>query len=180
MNTDTEPPSEPILVAANAGLAIELNDMQAHVSVDRDALIRLARLTLAGEGIERASISIALVDDPTIHQINARHLGHDWPTDVITFVLSDDDELAGELVVSGEMAATTAREAGIDPQGELALYVVHGLLHLCGYDDVTDATAAMMRQREGEVLANAGLINPFSLVGSTPSATGKSEREHLR
>ena len=96
---------------------------------------RLVREVLIGRGSR--PISIALVDDATIHAVNRRHLAHDWPTDVISFRLSevDDDELAGELVVSAEMAATTARQAGVGAWDELALYVVHGLLHLCGYDD---------------------------------------------
>lgn len=182
MNTDTDPPSGLSFDARANGIAVELSDVQAHLRVDREALVRLARGVLAGEGIDRAAISIALVDDATIHEINARHLGHDWPTDVISFILSDqgDAELAGELVVSGEMAVATAREAGADPHAELTLYVVHGLLHLCGYDDATETSAGAMRQREGEVLARAGLINPFSLVGSTHSANRVPERERAR
>ena len=135
MNTETEAESgEPPSASA---IAVELSDTQAHLAVDRAALVRLAQSVLAGEGVARASVSIALVDDATIHAVNRRYLDHDGPTDVISFVLSDPGtpDLAGELVVSAEMAATTAREAGAEPLDELALYVVHGLLHLCGYDD---------------------------------------------
>jgi probable rRNA maturation factor len=146
---------------------VEVVDHQSHLRVDPNALAGLARAVLAGEGIQDASVSIVLVDDATIHDLNRRHLGHDWPTDVITFGLSESGEspLAGELVVSAEMAATTAREAGADPWPELALYVVHGLLHLCGYDDRTEADASRMRRREAEVLAAAGLPNAFDRVG---------------
>ena len=90
------------------------------------------------EGVEPASISIALVDDATIHAINRKHLGHDWPTDVISFLLSEParPELAGELVVSAEMAAAHGAASRRSTRWtELSLYVVHGLLHLCGYDD---------------------------------------------
>ena len=113
------------------------------------------RVVLAAEGHSRASISIAVVDNATIHTINQAHLGHDWPTDVITFPLADPDEsvLTGELVVSAEMACTTARELGVKPSDELALYVVHGLLHLCGFDDHDDSERRRMRQREHELLA---------------------------
>lgn len=156
--------------------------MQGHHRVDREALIRLARGVLVGEGRAQAAVSIALVDNAAIHEINRRHLGHDWPTDVISFVLSDhdDSELAGELVVSAEMAEQTAREAGADPTAELALYVVHGLLHLCGFDDTTEAGAAAMRKREGEVLAREGVVNTFSLVGTTEPAGVVRERESAR
>ena len=63
------------------------------------------------------------------------------------------------------MAADTARDAGAEPYAELALYVVHGLLHLCGHDDRTEADAVAMRTREAEVLAAEGLTNTFPLVG---------------
>jgi len=158
-----------------AGIEVEISDTQSHLPIDRDALARLARRALAAQGVGHASISIAVVDDPTIRAINARHLGHDWPTDVISFGLSDpgDPGLAGELVVSAEMAAATARASGVEPFAELALYVVHGLLHLSGLDDSTPDEAAAMRRREGEVLAGLGLANPFPLVGPPAGPEGR-------
>ena len=87
---------------------------KAIIRVDPAALEDLVRLVLASHRRERASISIALVDDAAIHAVNRTHLGHDWPTDVISFPLSapDDSVLAGELVVSAEMAVASARELG--------------------------------------------------------------------
>ena len=81
---------------------------------------------------------------------------------MITFGLSGAGgaTLEAELVVSAEMAASTALAAGTDPDEELALYVVHGLLHLCGFDDLDADDAAAMRSREGEVLAMLGLAQP--------------------
>jgi probable rRNA maturation factor len=150
----------------SGSLAIEVSDTQSHLRIDREALARLAATTLGAEGVQSASLSIALVDDATIRKINRDHLGHDWPTDVISFGLSHsgDRTLAGELVVSAEMAATTARRVGVEAWHELALYVVHGLLHLCGYDDSEPAPRAQMRRREGELLAVAGLLNTFDAI----------------
>jgi probable rRNA maturation factor len=163
--TDAEP--EPERRPGPGDLAVEISDTQTHLAVDHEALAQLVRATLASEGVDRASISVAMVDDATIHTINRRHLDHDWPTDVISFGLSDpdDDALIGELVVSAEMAATTARTAGVPAWDELALYLVHGLLHLCGHDDSTPDARRAMRQREGEVLAASGLSNTFSATG---------------
>src|SRR4051812_46461401 len=98
-------------------LDIAITDAQDLIRVDPTTVSDLARRVLAGEGVASACVSIALVDDAAIHAINRRHLAHDWPTDVITFRLSDPDAdvLEAELVVSAEMAATTAREAGTDP-----------------------------------------------------------------
>ncbi len=68
--------------------------------------------------------------------------------------------MAGELVVSAEMAcATAARELDVEPLAELSLYVIHGLLHLCGFDDHDDADISRMRQREDELLALNGLTH---------------------
>lgn len=156
---------------------MEVSDTQSCLPVDRQALVRLANLVLQREQVARASISIVLVDDATIHGINRRHLGHDWPTDVITFPLSDpgDSELSGELVLSTEMAAATSREAGVDPQAELALYLVHGLLHLCGYDDQNDADSNLMRRREAEILAQAGLPNTYAALVSQIDDSAEQE-----
>ncbi len=162
---------------AEDAIAVEISDTQGRLQVAPEELTEVVRTVLDAEGRPRASISIALVDQASIHAINREHLGHDWPTDVISFPLSgpDDEELAGELIVSAEMAAETAAEIGVDPRDELALYVVHGLLHLCGYDDLSEADAAEMRRREGELLAACGRPNPFALVGSRPPATRPSE-----
>jgi probable rRNA maturation factor len=155
------------MMLAPTEIEVEISDNQSHLAADHDFLTGLISRTLAAYGLERASISLALVDDATIRTINARNLGHDWPTDVISFRLSDPDDpaFAGELVVSAEMAAATARDAGADPRAELALYVVHGLLHFCGLDDRDPDSEAEMRRSEGRILASEGLINTFPLVG---------------
>jgi probable rRNA maturation factor len=160
--------------------AIDVSDTQAFLAVDADALSALVRRVLAQEGIERASISLALVDNATIEVLNRRHLGHAWPTDVLSFVLSEPGEavLAGELVISAEMAAATAREAGVDPEAELALYLVHGLLHLCGYDDQAPADVERIRRREAEVMAAEGLTYTYPL--DAPAERSDSEREPVR
>ena len=151
----------------SAPIAIEVVDRQSVLRVDREAIAGLATVVLRGEGVTRAEVSIAIVDDAQIRRLNRQHLDHDWPTDVITFRLDDANggSLEAEVVVSAEMAAATAGESGADPRAELALYIVHGLLHLCGYDDMADADALVMRRREDEVLAALGLPNTFLRVG---------------
>ncbi len=158
-------------------ITVDLSDTQGHLRIDRSALVRLVRRVLIGEGVSAAEISVVVMNDAAIQDLNRRHLAHDWPTDVITFGLSELGEpvLAAEIIVSAEMAAATARRAGTDPQAELALYVVHGLLHLCGYDDQTPEAAGAMRRRETEVLAALGLPALFEAVGSAeegPSCPG--------
>lgn len=155
-------------------IVVEVGDARSLLKpADRPRLADVARRVLEAEGVVRAEVSIAVVDDPAIHEVNRRHLDHDWPTDVISFVLSDPGEdMAGELVVSAETAARMAARDGGDAWTEIVLYVIHGLLHLCGHDDLTEAGAAAMRRREGELLARVGLAHPFSPApGGTPRPT---------
>ncbi len=118
-----------------------------------------ARIVLEGEGVKEAKISLAFVDNPTIHRINKQFLDHDEPTDVITFPLSNAGAklLEGELVIGVEVALAQAQERGHAVEAELCLYVIHGLLHLCGYDDKKPRDAAEMRVKEKEYLEALGL-----------------------
>jgi len=132
---------------------------QEIVEIDRGKMRELVRAVLAGENIPDFEISLAFVDNPTIHRLNKRFLDHDEPTDVLTFPLGDGGgkKLAGELVLGVEVAKEQAAERGHDVGEELALYVIHGLLHLCGYDDKSPKLERAMRQRERHWLGTLGL-----------------------
>jgi probable rRNA maturation factor len=138
---------------------ISVASPQEVVAIDRGRMRAAARAVLEGEDAGNAEISLAFVDNPTIHALNKRFLGHDEPTDVLSFPLSQpgSGRLAGELVVGAEVAKEQAGQRGHDVQAELALYVIHGLLHLCGYDDHEPADAAAMRERERHYLRLLGL-----------------------
>lgn len=131
---------------------------QEIVTLPYPQLREVSRVVLEGEGITEAKISLAFVDDTTIHGINKRFLDHDEPTDVITFPLSGSaKKLEGELVIGVEVALRQAEERGHSVDAELCLYVIHGLLHLCGYDDKKPKDAAEMRVKERHYLQTLGL-----------------------
>jgi probable rRNA maturation factor len=132
---------------------------QETVPIDRALMRQTVRTVLEGEGKTDAEISLAFVDNATSRQLNQRYLGHDEPTDVLSFPLSEckGGQLSGELVVGAEVAQAQAESRGHDVQAELALYVIHGLLHLCGYDDKTLAATVDMRERERYYLRQLGL-----------------------
>ncbi len=165
--------------------SIAVANRQRLLPIDRRRLIRLARSVLAREEVAQADISVAIVDDPQIHAINRQFLNHDFPTDVISFLLDEDSAalptagktatssgakprrskaspraerrgagkvLGGEIVISAETALRSAGDYDQRPADELALYLVHGLLHLCGYDDLTPREKRLMRRREAEAL----------------------------
>ncbi|MCB9897616.1 MAG: rRNA maturation RNase YbeY [Planctomycetes bacterium] len=120
----------------------------------------VVRAVHAAEGAGAPGISVAIVDDATIRELNREWLGHDWATDAIAFDYGDDpspDDVRGEVVVSAETAAREAAARGLDARGELLLYVAHGVLHLLGWDDDTPARRRAMNARAGEILAGAGL-----------------------
>ncbi len=138
---------------------ISVQSPQEIVPIDRGRLREIARSVLEGEDVKDYEISLVFVDNPTIHQLNKRYLDHDEPTDVLSFPYSaaNAKKLEGELIVGVEIAKEQAAERGHDVQAELALYVIHGLLHLCGYDDKSAKDEKAMRERERHYLATTGL-----------------------
>lgn len=149
-------------VLLDAEPTIEIANEQSACRID-EALIRRAVLEiLAGEGVERAQISVAVVDDRTIQAIHRKYLNHDDPTDVISFPLEwKDGCLDGEIVVSAETALAAAQELGWPAENELLLYVVHGTLHLLGYDDQSQPDRREMRDRERRYLTRFGMVPPW-------------------
>lgn len=129
-----------------------------------DAAVRdtVRRARAYGER-EDLALSIVFVTDRALARLHGRHLGDRSTTDVITFDLSDDLEgPTGEIYVSAERAAQVARERRVSVKRELSLYVVHGVLHLCGYDDHAKADRAAMRAAEAEVLRSLGFEDDAS------------------
>jgi probable rRNA maturation factor len=187
---------------------IDIVSQQVALPVNTGLLQDAVASVLRQEQVGSAIVSITIVDNATIHRINREHLQHDYPTDVISFLLGfTDSELPdyepdndrdqsfselseaapeetaadttrddaadltvselpaagaaveGEIIASAEMAAQMAPEGQWSADAELALYVVHGLLHLCGYDDLTPADRSLMKTREILAMNSLG-FNP--------------------
>ena len=132
---------------------VEINNAQDVTPISRTLVRRAVRAAAAPEWGDRA-VSVALVDAEAMSEINARFTGRSEDADVLAFPLDDGaDALVGEVVVSASRAVAEAAARGIDPVEELILYVVHGALHLQGYDDHTTADRRKMYARERQVLA---------------------------
>src|ERR1700746_2414449 len=101
-------------------LRIKIAITQESVPLERARVREVARAVLQGEGVGEAEISLAFVDNATIHRLNKRFLDHDEPTDVLSFPLSEPGsrKLAGEVVIGAEVAAAQAAEHGHDVQAE--------------------------------------------------------------
>ena len=107
----------------------------------------LAVMRAAGVLAVLEEIEITLVDDPTIAKVHAEFLDDPTPTDVVTFE-------HGELVISAETAQRQAAAYGQELLRETALYIVHGILHLAGYEDYTEAEAEEMSAIQEKILAD--------------------------
>lgn len=143
-------------------MRIAITNRQSALPLDRPALRRIVRDVLTHEGIAEAEISLAFVGDEEMHALNRRHLDHDYATDVLSFLLDESETAVGraieaEIIVSTEYAARTAPQYGWPADSELILYVVHGLLHACGYDDLSADKKRQMRRAERSALRRHGL-----------------------
>ena len=107
-------------------------------------------LTLVAESeVKRiGDISIIFCSDPYILDINIRYLHHDYFTDIITFDYTEGDRLSGDLFISLDTVRANAAEYGSDFETELNRVMVHGVLHLIGYDDHSSADKKLMREKE--------------------------------
>jgi rRNA maturation RNase YbeY len=112
-----------------------------------------------------SELSIALVDAQTMSQLHQQYMGDPSPTDVLTFELEHGARrqvTAGEVVVCVPVARREAKQRGTPVAIELLLYALHGMLHLCGYDDGTTAAYTKMHATEDQILKRLGVGPAFS------------------
>ncbi len=126
--------------------------------MDETRLSALARHTLESEGVETGSeLSVLLVTPDHMRKLNKRFAGDDHATDVLAFPMMEDDEddgslLLGDVVVCPEIARTNSLEYGRTVADEIETLVVHGTLHLLGYDHQNEEERATMDARSREIL----------------------------
>ena len=125
-------------------------------SVDESALSTLARHALESEDLDDGvELSVLLVDAPHIRQLNARFAGDDHPTDVLSFPMGEDDEnddVLGDVVLCPDVAQRNAERLGHSLDLELNVLLVHGILHLLGYDHQDRDDRAEMETRMRAIL----------------------------
>jgi probable rRNA maturation factor len=134
-------------------ITISITNRQRVLPLDRRAVRRAVTAILSDAGIAEATISVAVVDDREIADLHGRFLDDPTPTDVLSFLLERSESyLEGEVVVSAETALASAAKYRATPGEELLRYVIHGTLHLVGFDDATPRGRAAMRRGEREHL----------------------------
>lgn len=139
-------------------------DEQSAIAIDVDRWAVLAMSAFRSRGVVAGECNLLFVDEDTIHELNRVHMGKDRPTDVLSFPLdgadaTQADDMIGDIVVCPTVAAANALDhagqghhhGSVDD--EMALLVVHGVLHLLGHDHQDDAEADVMEDLEQEILA---------------------------
>lgn len=137
-------------------------------------VLYLAELVLVRERVpEDSEVSIVLIDEASMADLNERHMGKAGPTDVLSFPIEDaapgePPQRApggpplnlGDVFIAPAVVRRNAQDRGVSPEDEIALMVVHGLLHVLGWDHEDESEAEQMEQREAQLLAAAGRVRP--------------------
>lgn len=131
-------------------------DVRDGTSIDEERLRRLSVKTLSDEGVQNGELSVVFLDEKTMRDLNLKYRSRDSSTDVLSFKIDDpaaEEEvvLLGDVVVCPQVARRNADRLGLSLQSELEHLVVHGILHILGYEH-GEGTGHSMRNREKEIL----------------------------
>ena len=149
-------------------------DWEARAAEAVAAALALTPYASLADAAPLVEVAVRLTDDAEVHQLNRDFRGKDKPTNVLSFpqvqddlleglANSDDGEiLLGDIVLARETCAREAYEKGISLEDHATHLIVHGTLHLVGYDHMDDASASAMEALEVKALASLGLANPYA------------------
>jgi len=135
------------------GVKVAISNRQRRLKINASLLTKVAECVLGFVHDDRADLGIVLVDDDGIAKLNAQYHNRQGPTDILSF---DYGEGHGELIISVDHVIAQARRFRSTPSRELVLYVVHGILHLHGYDDVAVRDRRRMRAAERRLVLRLG------------------------
>jgi probable rRNA maturation factor len=139
-------------------ITVQITSQIREPAIDTKRYEALTRSILKQFAVDRAVVSIAIVDDERIIEINSRFLDRTTATDVISFDLSDegDDCRTFDIVINADQASRQANDREHSVCAELALYITHGMLHNLGFDDADEEQAKKMHAMEDQILQDAG------------------------
>ena len=133
-------------------ISINIFNESSHQYIPRQRVITTLEQLLFIENFERASVNVIVLDNDGIQKINKQYLGHDYPTDVISFII-DEKPFEAEVYISVEMAKHNAEDLNTNWREEMLRYAIHGVLHTIGYNDSTDEEKKKMNYLENKYLA---------------------------
>ena len=138
-------------------LLVQVNQVETNApAYIVDLIKRAVEAALEHENVAEASVSVTLLENPRIRQMNKKYLDHDRVTDVISFPLYEQGEqVVGDIYIGYEQAQDQAADAGVDLEEEIARLSIHGTLHVLGYDhpEEGDRTRSDMWQLQETILS---------------------------
>ncbi len=136
-------------------MKVAIKNLQKRIPINPKRIIKTVLKILSIEGIRKSGeITVCFVNDRRIKELNLKYLGKNNPTDVIAFDVAEPkcpDKIFADIVISTDRAISNAKIFKTSPLYELYMYVVHGVLHILGYDDKTKKDKLLMRRREAEL-----------------------------
>jgi rRNA maturation RNase YbeY len=136
-----------------------LSVFDSHKVIDKKKIHLLVKGLSNDLKFSLINLEINFISSEKIHQLNKTHLNHDYSTDIITFDYSDDSfRLDGELFISVDDAKTNVKKFKVTLQEEFARLVIHGILHLLGYDDQITSEKKIMKRMENKLLSSYKFI----------------------
>lgn len=147
-------------------MIVNVFDQQDTLKISVEAVQHLVKRVILEEGQKCDEVNVYFVDLPSISQLHDEFFNDPSPTDCISFPMDEEEEdlpyrILGEVFVCPATAETYSAQHQTDPYEETSLYIVHGLLHLMGYDDLEEKECYLMRQAEARqmgILKNEGLV----------------------
>ena len=152
----------------------------------QEAVMRatLAALAATGKVLPTVEVSVTLADDAKVRTLNRDYRGRDAATNVLSFALDEADGpvvagaplILGDVILAFETCATEASAAACPLGHHLAHLVAHGVLHLLGFDHISDIDTAEMEELEVGVLGTLGIPNPYRAEDPSPPAAPHRDR----
>jgi probable rRNA maturation factor len=133
---------------------ITIKNLQTKIPIRLSRIKKIAEQAFQYLGMSDVDLSIAFVSASEMKRLNAQHLKHDYVTDILTFNYrsSPKQPLEAEIIICPAVALKNAREFGDSLDNEVRLYVIHGILHLAGYDDQCEKDIKKIRLKESEII----------------------------
>ena len=138
-------------------------------NIDKELLNKVASFALEYENVKKALVNIIIVDNDEIRKINKEYRGIDRETDVISFALEDDDtfiklpiRVLGDIYISIDKAKSQAEEYGHSLKREMSFLVVHGILHLLGYDHMNESDEKVMFDKQDKILDELNIRRDYA------------------
>jgi probable rRNA maturation factor len=164
-------------------LAVDVSANGIRTPLGRAAIADVARSALRAERVANALVSITLLDRRAIARMNRAHLGHAGPTDVISFGFdraTPRDPVIGDIYIAPDVARENAKASGVSVREEMARLVVHGTLHVLGYDHPESAErerSAMWKLQERIVRRYSGVLRPAARRAAGRSSSDVASRK---